>query len=192
MSIIDNELLKHVKSDVVTPDDISKQMSSYLTNSGTLLEPSVGTGNLLKYVQLENYTRIDVFDIKNEYLEKIECKIESKNEVSINKYNKDFIKYEFGNEYSNTYDNNTYDNIIMNPPYIRIQNLSEDYRKFIKTNYSICNTGNFDLYYIFILKCISLLSLNGVMVCIIPNSYLYNKSAVKLRKYLIENKLISP
>lgn len=186
MSVIDNELLKHIKSDVVTPNDISKQMAEYLTNSGTLLEPSVGTGNLLKYIKLQNYTQIDVFDIKNEYLEKIEkieTKDENKNEsVTINKYNEDFIKYEF---------ENGYDNIILNPPYIRIQELSEDYRKYIKNNYSICNTGNFDLYYIFILKCLSLLSPCGVMVCIVPNSYIYNKSATKLRKYFIENKLIS-
>jgi tRNA1(Val) A37 N6-methylase TrmN6 len=186
MSVIDNELLKHIKSDVVTPDYISKQMAEYLTNSGTLLEPSVGTGNLLKYVKLQNYTQIDVFDIKNEYLEKIEkieTKDENKNEsVTINKYNKDFIKYEF---------ENGYDNIILNPPYIRIQELSEDYRKYIKNNYTICNTGNFDLYYIFILKCLSLLSPCGVMVCIVPNSYIYNKSSTKLRKYFIENKLIS-
>ena len=31
---------------------------------------------------------------------------------------------------------------------------------------------------------------NGIMVCITPNSYLYNKTAFKLRKYLFDNKLI--
>ena len=177
--LIDNELLNHTKSDIITPDNISLIMSKYLKDNGTLLEPSVGTGNLLKYLNLNNYDSIDIFDIKKEYLDKI---IIQDNIIKINKYNEDFIKYT---------PNKKYDNIILNPPYIRIQHLSEDYRKFIKNNYTFCNTGNFDIYYIFILKCLSLLSNNGIMVAIIPNSYLYNKSSTKLRKYLIQNKLIN-
>jgi hypothetical protein len=39
-------------------------MSSKLRNTGSLLEPSVGIGNLLKYIELNNYDDVDVFDIK--------------------------------------------------------------------------------------------------------------------------------
>ena len=50
---MDIDLQEFVKCDVFTPDDISKLMSSKLNNKGNILEPSVGTGNLLKYINLE-------------------------------------------------------------------------------------------------------------------------------------------
>ena len=49
---MDIDLLKFSKCDVFTPDDISKLMASKLNNKGNILEPSVGTGNLLKYINL--------------------------------------------------------------------------------------------------------------------------------------------
>jgi len=176
MSDIDenDDLHKFIKCDIFTPDAISKIMESKLHKNGSLLEPSVGTGNLLKYINFDNYEKIDVFELKNEYLKLI---INSK----INKFNTDFLKYNF---------NEKYKNIILNPPYIKIQDLSIEYRKFIKLNYSILNSGMIDIYYAFILKCIDLLTNDGIMVSITPNTYLYNKSALNLRKYLFNNKLV--
>ena len=172
---IDNTLLNFDNADIFTPDNISKIMSSYLLNEGNLLEPSVGYGNLLKFININNYNNIDIYDIKQSYLDK--C-IEH---ININKYNEDFIT-------SNN--NNIYDNIILNPPYIKIQNLSPNYRNIIKNMFPILNKGNIDIYYAFILKCINLLNNEGIMVSITPNSYLYNKSSINLRKYLIDNKYI--
>lgn len=172
---IDNTLLDFDNADIFTPDNISKIMSSYLLNEGNLLEPSVGYGNLLKFININNYNNIDIYDIKQSYLDK--C-IEH---ININKYNEDFIT-------SNN--NNIYDNIILNPPYIKIQNLSPNYRNIIKNMFPILNKGNIDIYYAFILKCINLLNNKGIMVSITPNSYLYNKSSINLRKYLIDNKYI--
>ena len=40
--ITDKSLFNFERCDVFTPDDISKVMSSYLTETGKLLEPSVG------------------------------------------------------------------------------------------------------------------------------------------------------
>ena len=172
---IDKDLLKHDKCDIFTPDNISIIMASYLKKSGNLLEPSVGTGNLLKFINIEKYSNIDIYDIKGKYLN--ECP----NNSNINKYNKDFIEENIIT---------TYENIILNPPYIKIQNLSSDYREMIKKNWTILNKGSIDIYYVFILKCINLLSDTGIMISITPNSYLYNKGSLNLRKYLIENKLI--
>ena len=50
--------------------------------------------------------------------------------------------------------------------------------------------GLVDIYYAFIVKCLSVLSDSGRMVAITPNSFLYNKSAIPLRKFLIENRYI--
>ena len=46
-------LQNFTKSDIFTPDNIAKMMSSYLSHKGSLLEPCVGTGNLLKYIDVD-------------------------------------------------------------------------------------------------------------------------------------------
>ena len=172
--IENDDISKLVKSDVFTPDNIVSIMDSKLKKSGNLLEPSVGKGNLLKYLDIEKLEKVDVYELKKEYIDSI-------TNENINKYNKDFLKTEISQ---------TYDNIIMNPPYIKAQDLSKEYRTYIKENYKELNKGIVDIYYAFILKCIRLLKEDGIMVSITPNSYLYNKSSNELRKYLFENRLI--
>jgi adenine-specific DNA-methyltransferase len=167
--------MKFKKSDIFTPDNISELMASKLSSSGTLLEPAVGTGNLLKYINTNNYNLIDIFDIKKEYIDQIP---EQKN---INKHICDFLLTDCKRKYNN---------IILNPPYIKIQDLPKNYVSILKQKWPIFKTGNIDLYYIFMIKCIELLEDNGKMVCITPNSYLHNKSALKFREYLFNNKLI--
>lgn len=129
------------KCDIFTPDEISLLMSNKLsTNSISLLEPSVGTGNLLKYINLNNYEIIDVYELKTNYLDEIL-------DERINKHNCDFLKAEI---------NQKYDSIILNPPYIRIQDLPKSYRTFLREEFQL--NGNLDIYYAFIIKCLNLLS----------------------------------
>lgn len=171
-----NEFLEtFTKCDIFTPDAISKQMAEKLHKKGTLLEPSVGIGNLLNSIVIDDYDTIDIFDIKKEYLD--QCPTHPK----INKHLVDFLKYETAEKY---------DNIILNPPYIKIQDLPGHYVSFIKEKWPILCDGNIDIYYAFLFKCLELLKDDGVMVAITPNSYLHNKSALKFRKYLLEKKWI--
>lgn len=171
---MDNDLQKFIKCDIFSPDNICQLMSSKLHGFGSLLEPSVGTGNLLKFIDTKKYSPIDVYELKSEYLVHI-------TDEKINKRNEDFIKAQMTQKY---------DNIIMNPPYIRIQDLSVSYRKYLKEHFLLLNDGLVDIYYAFIIKCLELLNENGKMVAITPNTYLYNKSSAPLRKYLFENKWI--
>jgi len=166
-----SDLVKFTKCDIFTPDDISKLMTSKLHKSGTLLEPSAGNGGLLRYITGDY--NVDAYELKAEYLDQIQS--------HANKHNCDFIK---------AYITKRYDNIIMNPPYIKIQDLSAEYRKYLKTHFEVLKTGLVDIYYAFILKSLSLLQDDGILVAITPNSYLYNKSALGLRKYLFDNTYI--
>lgn len=168
------DLKSFYKSDIFTPSDISLMMSRYLNNYGSLLEPSVGTGNLLSHINFNNYNTIDIYEIKKEYLDNFIY-----NHPNINKNNKDFLLTDFEETFY-------YDNIILNPPYIKIQDLPKDYRTFIKSKFPELKKGLIDIYYAFIIKSISLLKNNsGIMIAIIPNSFLYNKSAINLRKFLL-------
>lgn len=168
----DNDLQKFIRCDVFTPDDICKIMANKLNSYGNLLEPSVGTGNLLKFIDYDDYESIDVYELKSEYLGAIPMS------EKLNIYNCDFIKIPVDVEY---------DNIIMNPPYIKMQDLSVEYRKYLKNTFHVLKDGIIDIYYAFIIKCLNLLKPSGVMVAITPNSYLYNKSSLNLRKYLFDN-----
>ena len=164
------------KCDVFTPEHIGARMSSHLTNKGNFIEPCVGTGDLLKHIDYNTYKNVDIFDIEQEYLNQIE------NNDKLNKNLGDFLKHKFKYKYND---------ILMNPPYIKFQELEQEYRKFIKDTYDILNTGNIDIYLAFILKAIDILNSKGVLVSINPNSFLYNKSCTKFREYLISNKLVA-
>ena len=169
------DLDKFTKCDVFTPDNISSIMTEKLKSGGTLLEPSVGDGALLKHIDLSKYSQVDVYELKQTYLD---C-VEERN--NLQKYCQDFLK---------TKNEIKYDNIIMNPPYIKVQDLTQEYRNFIRDQFHQLNGGMVDIYYAFIIKCLEMLADDGVMVSITPNSFLYNKSAIKLRKYLIDGKYI--
>ena len=131
----DQDLQKFIKCDVFTPDDVSKLMVSKLHKYGNLLEPSVGCGNLLKHIDYDAYDIIDVYEIKKEYMEQIP------HHNNINKHHCDFIKWKIETQY---------DNIVMNPPFIKMQDLSVDYRKYIKENFNVINNGIVDIYYAFL------------------------------------------
>lgn len=82
--------------------------------------------------------------------------------------------------------NNTYDFIIGNPPYIRLQNLPVLLRDKIKNNYNSA-TGRFDLYVCFIEKCINLLKENGRLSLITSNKYLTTNYGKGIRNYILNN-----
>lgn len=161
------------KCDIFTPDIVGEYMASFLSGDGTLLEPSVGKGNLLRHVNPEDYERIDVYDIKKDYLDSIN--------LPVNKHHMDFLEDESGTMYKN---------IIMNPPYIRFQDLQDDYRKRVSNVCPELLKGNFDIYYAFIIKCMQQLTMDGVMVVIVPNALWYTKSGKLVKDWLIENRYI--
>ncbi len=101
----DEDLVKFTKCDIFSLDEISQIMATKINKHGSLLEPAVGSGNLLKFLNISDYTAIDVFEIKKQYLDQI---IEDSD--IIRKHAEDFIKYDTQTKY---------DNIIMNPPYIK-------------------------------------------------------------------------
>ena len=172
---IDVQLKTFERSDVFTPEEIAKRMVSYLPTEGTLLDPAVGTGNLITPISYTMYERIDVYDIKQAYLD--ECP----QKENLKKHCADFLKEP---------KNIKYDNIIANPPYIKIQDLSPEYRRYIKENWTRYSSGSFDLYIIFMAKCLEQLKDGGTMVTITPNSYLYNKSCKAFRKEIMETRTI--
>jgi methylase of polypeptide subunit release factors len=76
-----------------------------------------------------------------------------------------------------------FDFIVGNPPYIRIQHLDIQERKFIQNNYQFCKSGSTDIYIAFYELALNLLKDEGKAGYITPNTFFYTDTAKELRKY---------
>lgn len=152
---------------IYTPEKIVDLMISDLDiKNMKVLEPSCGDGNFI--VKLLEAKELVAQDIDQDALDKmkVRCNFEGKKE--------DFLKSDI---------NEKFDLIIGNPPYIRIQDLSEETRKQVK-EFETCKNGSVDIYYAFIEQSLKKLNENGILKFIIPNTWLINSSAKRLRELL--------
>ena len=77
------------------------------------------------------------------------------------------------------------DYVIGNPPYIRLQNLTNENREYIKENFASA-TGRFDIYTCFLENGNKNLSLGGKLCLITSNKFLTANYGVGIRDYLSE------
>lgn len=161
--------------DVFTPTPVSEKMKSYFSKRIThLLEPSVGTGNLLRAVE-GLYDTADIYDINADYLNQIP------ETNKIVKHHQDFLDAPV---------TILYDAIIMNPPYLKYQDMGISQRAKVRQISNVLESGNIDLYVAFLVKCVAHLTESGMLVAVVPSTWRYNKSTSAFRKWLLENRLI--
>jgi len=79
-----------------------------------------------------------------------------------------------------------FDVVIGNPPWIRVDNLDEFVRKYLKASY-FSSKGKYDIYYIFIEKGLKLVNSNGLFGQILPNKFCTANSGYNLRKLLFNS-----
>ena len=159
------------KGVVFTPKYITEFMVNFIKGGKNIkiFEPCCGEGAFLETLIEKGYENLYANDIEEAF---VNTCIESFDKVTYS--NENFIDLGIA----------TYDVIIGNPPYVKIQNLdSKDVVK-IKNEYNI--TGNIDLYMYFIMKCIDMLSGNGKLIFIVPNSFMYNKSCEKVKQKILD------
>ncbi len=166
------------------------------------LENSCGEGNILcEFVELflncATREKLSTIDIKKRLQENVigieldqdkskKC-LEKLDSIAL-KYNIKNIKWQILNEDFLTFKSDKrYDFIIGNPPYISYRNLTIENRKFCRENFLSCKRGKFDYCYAFIEKSLQLLSDDGKLVYLIPNSIFKNVFAKELRGLLLEN-----
>lgn len=92
-------------------------------------------------------------------------------------------EFAFGGEFS-------FDVVIGNPPYVRIQNLNETLKESYTLFYKNIISGNYDLYILFIKLGYDLLKSNGRLGYILPNKFFTTNYGHKIRKYILEHKCI--
>lgn len=84
---------------------------------------------------------------------------------------------------------NKFDYVVGNPPFVRIHNISNEYRTVFDDFQFI--DGMIDLYILFYEIGIKMLNTTGTLGFITPNSFLKNTSQQNFRNYLIKNKHLS-
>lgn len=195
-----------------TPDEIIKYMLDIIgydeavSYAKTIVDPACGTGTFVKQIIDRFIDGLYVNEVTNRYKEKLlEHKliraydtkpsnvfvtkiviISSLVKRNLIREMKDVLDMAiklpvYCRDFLCVGDNSDY--IIGNPPYIRLQNMSVEYRKFIKDNF-VSATGRFDIFTCFLEKSDKLLNENGRMCLITSNKYLTANYGVGIRKYL--------
>jgi adenine-specific DNA-methyltransferase len=173
-----------------TPDFLAnfilKRIENYIKKFDKLsiLEPSVGNGSFLNALININFTihknniSFKAIDINRKELNILK-KIEIKNIYS-EFIHKDFLRFSKD-------DNNLYDLIIGNPPYIKKANLSKNQIKFCRYIHNSVNLSEQtfkNIWSAFLIKSVRLLNEDGILAFILPSELLQVKYSEKIREFL--------
>ncbi|MCY4418451.1 MAG: Eco57I restriction-modification methylase domain-containing protein [Cytophagales bacterium] len=96
--------------------------------------------------------------------------------------NKDFLLSERKKEYQI---------VVGNPPYIRLHHLRKETRDRLRARFKFCKRGTTDIYIAFFELGLSMLSKDGVLAYITPNTFMKNTSNQTFRDYISANNLMS-
>ena len=194
---------KKRKGVVYTPEIITRFIVSNTLNCDnipTVLDPSCGCGAFLVMAAEYMHERFDFSysEIISSYLYGVDIDRNAINRIKsllslIILMNGEEEKCSFNFICADMLDKKTFDKlhemhkngfdcVVGNPPYVRNKNMSEDTKCHL-TNWISSSVGNADLYIPFFEIGIKLLSDNGKLGYISPNSYLQSVNGRSLRKY---------
>lgn len=80
------------------------------------------------------------------------------------------------------------DYVVGNPPYCCVHHMDKETYNLLKTELFFCSDSMTDLYIAFFERGLTMMSENGKLCYITPNSWLCSKAAKLFRKYLVETK----
>lgn len=183
-------------------EDITFYMSSRLGihNGDIILEPSAGEGIFIDEVlKTRKKVHIDALDINDDAISILQKKYDDNPDVDVRKtdtlFDSQLDKYDISKLWLKQTDtlldeqldffNSTgghYTGVIGNPPYGAWQDYER--RDRLKKKY----VGQYvkETYSLFLLRCISVLKLNGRLSFIIPDTFLYVNMHTKLRELLLK------
>lgn len=108
--------------------------------------------------------------------------IEDLNKTLDEKATKDLKAFNWQNEFKEVMNNDGFDIIIGNPPYIRHEDIGDE-KDFLEGNFEIYN-GIADLYCYFYEKGLKILKENGILGYITSNKWIKKKYGLNLRQYI--------
>ena len=165
----------YTKSDPIVSYMVSRLS---LKETDRIFEPCGGDGVFIDYILKSNpKANIDIYELNTQSFTKLTGKFSSYSQINIKQCdtlldNDLILQANFGG---------TYDKIIANPPYGAWQDY--DKRKGLKKIFP--NLYVKETYALFLYRSIELLKENGVLVFIIPDTYLNLHRHKELRKYIL-------
>jgi adenine-specific DNA-methyltransferase len=189
---------------IFTPEYIVKQILDKVGFNGLnclkkyIIDHSCGSGNFLVEIVKrivahsepselqQNLSYVYGFDIDIERIDETKGRLNEiitpyNIEVNWNIFEQDALKVK--DQYVNFFDF-----VVGNPPYIRASNIEDEYRDFLKKNYSFCRKGNTDIYMAFYQLSFEIAKQDAKVCMITPNSFLFNVSAKDMRDHLASKK----
>jgi len=103
-------------------------------------------------------------------------------EKDFNIYHQDSLKANWKNKF---------EIIVGNPPYVKYQDLSDENRTYLLTNWKSIKNGTFNLYFAFFELGHNILSQNGRLGYITPNNYFTSLAGLSLRQYFSHKKCLT-
>lgn len=187
----ENLTLEKETGSVYTPVGMAADLSAALLSnykaedSVSILEPAVGDGRLLcsilSSVSPEVSVRVVAYEVDslvlNSTAELLAAEFPRVDFTFINKdIVQDFLKGRMAGQ--------EFDIVIANPPYLRTQIIGAEKAKQLAKLFNL--RGRLDIYYVFILIALELLSDRGVAGFVTSNRFMKVKSGESLRDYLLD------
>ncbi len=175
-----------------TPQAVAEKMVSFFQEDAsirTILEPSCGNGvfaeMVLKKQLLKKDGSLTAIEIEASEVQKAAKKMESVPSADVRLFAMDFFEY-----YENKKDEERFDLILGNPPYIRYQYLKEQQRaqmSQILTEHGMKANRLINAWVGFLVACVHLLSDTGKIAFVIPAEILQVAYAQELRLFLAKS-----
>lgn len=195
-----------------TPSIITNYISKELITSPdqNICDPSCGCGAFLTSAVeiIHEKFRRKIIDIIEKNIHGIDildysvrrCKIiltlqalvngEDEENIKFNIYKQDSLSFDWKSKFSSIAKDGGFDLVIGNPPYVKFQDLPDDIRKDLYTNWKTLNVGTYNLYFAFFELGITILNKAGRLGYITPNNYFTSLAAINLRRFLQQNKYV--
>lgn len=208
--IIIDDAIKNINGIVFTPKFITEfiienllKEENKIDNKMTIIDPACGTSIfLLVALELlsmkfskdklsiikENLFGIDIFPEnirRSKILLKLACidELSEENEITFNLKEANSLT----ESWDELFNQDGFDYIIGNPPYVNPHDLDKETREILKKNYKTTKTGTTNIFYAFIEKSMNFIKKTGKVSFIIPNNFLTINAAKDLRIFLKDN-----
>jgi len=162
-----------------TPKSIRDYFMNEDFSGMDVLEPSFGSGEFILDILDTKPSQCHLVGVEISeqiYQQAVDSFPEADQQTVVELFCKDFIAFKIDKRF---------DRVIGNPPYKAIMGKKKDKEKYRKQYPQL--DGKFDLYILFLLKCLSLLKEDGILKFVIPTSFINVMSFNKVRKYIVHH-----
>jgi adenine-specific DNA methylase len=185
MNFKQNESAQKLRGGYYTPIALASYLSDWVAeiNPQTILEPSCGDGIFLQALSncVLHQAHITAIEIENSEVKKAYERIENLSKPQVNIQCADFLEWYL------KFENQQFDAVIGNPPFIRYQYLSERDQHFaarIFKKHNLPFTKHTNAWVPFVIASLALLKPNGRIAMVLPAEILHVLHAQSLRYFL--------